>query len=84
MSDKKIKDKCKNWCADCKAFDWSYCTEKYEVEKPMENKLTKKEIDVCYLTWGGIPMTKGWVKPDVEWIRNSQLFKNKMKEYYGE
>ena len=50
----------------------------------MENKLTKKEIDVCYLTWGGIPMTKGWVKPDVEWIRNSQLFKNKMKEYYEE
>lgn len=44
-------------------------------------KLTKEEKEVCLLTWGGIPMTKNWEKPDVEWIRNSNLFKQKYKEY---
>lgn len=27
MSEKKLR--CESWCKDCKAFDWSYCTEKY-------------------------------------------------------
>lgn len=42
--------------------------------------LTKEEKEVCYLTWGGIPMTKGWQRPDVEWIRKSNLFQSKMRE----
>lgn len=41
MANKVIKDKCKNWCSECKAFDWAHCTEKYEVEKPIENVICK-------------------------------------------
>jgi len=56
MSEKKLR--CKSWCKDCKAFDWSYCTEKYfKCEKAVlpqtdvsgqvcncGNELTDKEI----------------------------------------
>lgn len=43
MENKVIKEKCKNWCSDCKAFDWAHCTEKYQVDKPIENKPINRE-----------------------------------------
>jgi ATP-dependent Lon protease len=40
----------------------------------MSNKLNKIEILVAELTWGGVPT-------DINWIRNSNLFKEKMVEF---
>lgn len=28
--------KCKNWCRDCKAFDWGTCENKYALTTPKE------------------------------------------------
>lgn len=48
----------------------TFTPEKSKEEKP----LTKDEKYVSELTWGGIPC-------DISFIRNSNLFKTKMKEY---
>lgn len=41
----------------------------------MEQKaLNKKEIFICEITWGNVPL-------DVNWVRNSKLFQEKMARF---
>lgn len=44
-------------------------------------KLTKEEKYSAELVWGGIPLLNG--KPDIEYIRNSHLFKYFHKAFYS-
>lgn len=50
METKKLK--CKSWCKDCNAFDWSTCEKKY-IKKP-------KMEDYGYQD-GGIEEESGWM-----------------------
>ncbi len=47
----------------------------------MMKQLTKIEQFICQMIWGGIPMTKNWGEYDVEFIRNSNYFKQGVKTY---
>lgn len=44
--------------------------------------LTRKELYIAELTWGGIPLLNG--EPDVEYIRNSHLFKRNSRFIHGD
>lgn len=56
MEDTKKKLRCERWCADCKALDCSYCTEKYVKDEgealSLVNVSDSQQGEICQICHG--------------------------------